>query len=142
MSGMHRSKAETRILDQYWKPGTCSVREILDSLPEDERVAYATVQTLVYRPEHEGALRRVRKIGNARRFESLVRWTLVGCLALLAPTMLMAQHGNVLGEDVRPFVRVGTPKVVLAHVQIIDGTGGAASADRNVYLTDGKITAI
>jgi hypothetical protein len=71
-----------------------------------------------------------------------VRWTLVGCLALLAPTMLMAQHGNVLGEDVRPFVRVGTPKVVLAHVQIIDGTGGAASADRNVYLTDGKITAI
>jgi hypothetical protein len=45
------SKAETRILEQYWKLGPCSVREILDSLPEEERVAYTTVQTLVYRLE-------------------------------------------------------------------------------------------
>jgi predicted transcriptional regulator len=34
------SKAELRVLEQYWKLGTCSVREILESLPEDERVAY------------------------------------------------------------------------------------------------------
>jgi Penicillinase repressor len=40
------SKAETRILEQYWKLGTASVREVLESLPEDERVAYTTVQTL------------------------------------------------------------------------------------------------
>ena len=51
MSRMRLSKAETRILQQYWKLGTCPVREILDSLPEDERVAYTTVQTLVYRLE-------------------------------------------------------------------------------------------
>ena len=62
------SRAETRILEQCWKLGTCSVREILDSLPEDERVAYTTVQTLVYRLEHKGALRRVKKIGNAQLF--------------------------------------------------------------------------
>jgi predicted transcriptional regulator len=62
------SKAETRILEQYWKLGTCSVREILDSLPEDERVAYTTVQTLVYRLEQKGALRKVKKIGNAQLF--------------------------------------------------------------------------
>ena len=68
MSGVRLSKAETRILEQYWKLGTCSVREILDSLPEDERVAYTTVQTLVYRLEHKGALRRVKKIGNAQLF--------------------------------------------------------------------------
>jgi predicted transcriptional regulator len=55
------SRAETRILEQYWKRGTCSVREILDSLPEDERVAYTTVQTLVYRLEQKGALRKVKK---------------------------------------------------------------------------------
>ncbi len=66
------SKAETRILEQYWKLGTCSVREILDSLPEEERVAYTTVQTLVYRLEHKGALRRVRKIGNAQLFEPAI----------------------------------------------------------------------
>src|SRR5438094_9803073 len=63
------SKAETRILEQYWKLGTSSVREILDSLPEDERVAYTTVQTLVYRLEQKGAVRRVKKIGNAQLFE-------------------------------------------------------------------------
>ncbi len=72
MSRMRLSKAETRILEQYWKLGTSSVREILDSLPEDERVAYTTVQTLVYRLEHKGALRRVKKIGNAQLFEPAI----------------------------------------------------------------------
>jgi BlaI family transcriptional regulator, penicillinase repressor len=62
------SKAETRILEQYWKLGTSSVREILESLPEEERVAYTTVQTLVYRLEQKGALRKVKKIGNAQLF--------------------------------------------------------------------------
>lgn len=72
MSSMRLSKAETRILEQYWKLGTCSVREILDSLPDEERVAYTTVQTLVYRLEHKGALRRVKKIGNAQLFEPVI----------------------------------------------------------------------
>src|SRR4029077_5278670 len=72
MSRMRLSKAETRILEQYWKLGTCSVREILDSLPEDERVAYTTVQTLVYRLEQKGALRKVKKIGNAHLFEPAI----------------------------------------------------------------------
>ena len=63
------SKAEARILEQCWKLGTCSVREILDSLSEDERVAYTTVQTLVHRLEQKGAVRRVKKIGNAQLFE-------------------------------------------------------------------------
>src|SRR3977135_175099 len=63
------SKAETRILEQYWKLGTASVREVLESLPEEERVAYTTVQTLVYRLEEKGALRKVKKIGNATLFQ-------------------------------------------------------------------------
>ena len=66
------SKAETRILEQCWKLGTCSVREILESLPEEERVAYTTVQTLVYRLEEKGALRKARKIGNAQLFEPAI----------------------------------------------------------------------
>lgn len=69
---MRLSKAEARILQQYWQLGTSSVREILDSLPEEERVAYTTVQTLVYRLEQKGALRRVRKIGNAQLFEPVI----------------------------------------------------------------------
>jgi len=63
------SKAEARVLEQCWKLGTCSVREILDSLPDEERVAYTTVQTLVRRLEQKGAVRRVKKIGNAQLFE-------------------------------------------------------------------------
>ena len=72
MAGTRLSKAEARILEQYWKLGTCSVREILESLPEEERVAYTTVQTLVYRLEQKGALRRVKKIGNAQIFEAAI----------------------------------------------------------------------
>src|SRR6266403_4515555 len=66
------SKAETRILEQFWKLGTSAVREILNSLPEDERVAYTTVQTLVYRLEEKGAVRKVKKIGNAQLFEAVI----------------------------------------------------------------------
>ena len=66
------SKAEARILEQFWKLGTASVREILESLPEDEQVAYTTVQTLVYRLEQKGALRKVKKIGNAQLFEPAI----------------------------------------------------------------------
>jgi BlaI family penicillinase repressor len=66
------SKAETRILEQFWKLGVSSVREILDSLPDYERVAYTTVQTLVYRLEEKGALKKVKKIGNAQLFQPVL----------------------------------------------------------------------
>jgi BlaI family penicillinase repressor len=66
------SRAETRILEQFWKLGTSSVREILECLPDEERVAYTTVQTLVYRLEQKGAVRRVKRIGNAQLFEPAI----------------------------------------------------------------------
>jgi predicted transcriptional regulator len=72
MTKARLSKAEARILEQYWKLGVSSVREILDSLPEEEQVAYTTVQTLVYRLEAKGALRKVKKIGNAQLFEPAI----------------------------------------------------------------------
>jgi BlaI family transcriptional regulator, penicillinase repressor len=68
MSQARFTPAERRILEQFWKLRTCSVREILDSLSDEERVAYTTVQTLVYRLEEKGALRKVKKIGNAQLF--------------------------------------------------------------------------
>ena len=66
------SKAEARVLQQFWTLGPSSIREVLDSLPEDERVAYTTVQTLVYRLEQKHALRRVKRIGNAQVFEPAI----------------------------------------------------------------------
>lgn len=66
------SPAESRILEQCWSLGACSVREILESLPVDEQVAYTTVQTLVMRLEAKGALRKVKKIGNAQIYEPAI----------------------------------------------------------------------
>src|SRR5262249_49659088 len=106
------SKAETRILEQFWKLGTASVREILESLPEDERVAYTTVQTLVYRLEEKGALRKVKKIGNAQLFqpainESQYRSRLVGDLLDLfggSPRLLVSnllENGALTLRDLK-----------------------------------------
>ena len=67
MNRAQLSRAEIRILEQFWKLGTCSVREILDGLPEEERVAYTTVQTLVCRLEEKGAVRKVKKVGGLAR---------------------------------------------------------------------------
>jgi len=65
------------------------------------------------------------------------------CLTALAySASAHAQRADVLGPEVRKYLRVGTPKVVLEHVQVIDGTGAAPSPDRNVTLEGGKITAI
>ncbi len=75
MTKARLSKAETRVLEECWKLGTCSVRELLESLPEEERVAYTTIQTLVYRLEEKGALRKVKKIGNAQLFEPAINQT-------------------------------------------------------------------
>jgi predicted transcriptional regulator len=72
MSKARLSKAESRVLEQFWRLGTCSVREILDSLPEDEQVAYTTIQTLVYRLEQKGAVHKVKKIGNAQLFAASI----------------------------------------------------------------------
>ena len=49
---------------------------------------------------------------------------------------------DALGPAVRKYVRVGTARVVLEHVQVIDGTGTAPMPDRNVSIENGKITAI
>lgn len=63
------SKFELRIMRALWERGSSSVREIVESFPEKRRPAYTTVQTIVYRLEAKGALRRTRKISNAHIFE-------------------------------------------------------------------------
>jgi BlaI family penicillinase repressor len=65
------SKLDLRILEALWAHGKASIREIQEAFPEP-RPAYSTIQTIVYRLEAKGALRRVRKIGNADIFEPLV----------------------------------------------------------------------
>jgi len=62
--------------------------------------------------------------------------------AIGAGTLAHAQRVDALGPQVRKYLRVATPKVILEHVQVIDGTGAAPSADRNIHIADGRITAI
>ena len=57
------SKLELQIMDAFWSRGASSVREIQESLPEKDRPAYTTVQTIVYRLEVKKAVRRLKKIG-------------------------------------------------------------------------------
>jgi predicted transcriptional regulator len=65
------SRLELQILEVLWTRGHLSVREIQEGFPEP-RPAYTTVQTMVYRLEAKGALRRTRKVGNAHIFEPLI----------------------------------------------------------------------
>ena len=66
------SKLEHQIMDALWSRGASSVREVLEAFPEKGRPAYTTVQTMVYRLEDKGAIRRTKKIGNAHIFEAVI----------------------------------------------------------------------
>jgi BlaI family transcriptional regulator, penicillinase repressor len=66
------SKLEHQIMEALWGRGASSVREILEAFPEKGRPAYTTVQTMVYRLEEKGAIRRTKKIGNAHIFEAVI----------------------------------------------------------------------
>lgn len=66
------TKFELEIMHAFWELGRASIREIQESLPEDKRPAYTTVQTIVRRLEDKGAVQKVKKIGNAFIFEPVV----------------------------------------------------------------------
>jgi len=58
---------------------------------------------------------------------------LAGSLALLAQT---------ISPQLRGFVKVDAPVVVLAHVRVIDGTGAVARGDQTVVISRGKIESV
>jgi len=49
---------------------------------------------------------------------------------------------STLAPGVQKYVRVNSPRVVLTHVRIIDGTGKPPMEDQNVIIEGGKISAI
>ncbi|HEX5424925.1 MAG TPA: BlaI/MecI/CopY family transcriptional regulator [Candidatus Acidoferrales bacterium] len=66
------TRFELQLLEKLWELGPVSVREIQESLPEADRPAYTTVQTMIYRLERKGAVKRLKKIGNAHVFEAVL----------------------------------------------------------------------
>ena len=66
------TRFELEVMHAMWDIGAASVREVQEQLPEKRRPAYTTVQTIVRRLEEKGAVRRVKKIGNALIFEPVI----------------------------------------------------------------------
>ena len=64
--------AELNVMQLLWDDGSAAIRELLEKYPGKRRPAYTTVQTLVYRLEEKGAIRRTRKIGGAHIFEAVI----------------------------------------------------------------------
>lgn len=62
-------------------------------------------------------------------------------LLLAIPLTTLAQSPE-LSKTGQEFVRVQAPRIVLAHVRVIDGTGGPAAEDQNVVIEGARITAI
>ena len=111
-SQLKLTKLELEIMDAVWALGSASVREIQEKLPERKRPAYTTVQTIIYRLEEKGAVRRVKKIGNAHIFEAVVtrkaahRRLIDDLLHVFggSPRLLVAQlveTGQLTLEDIR-----------------------------------------
>jgi predicted transcriptional regulator len=66
------TKPELQIMEALWTRGACSIREIHEALPARGRPAFTTVQTVVYRLEKKGALRRLKRISNATIVEAVI----------------------------------------------------------------------
>jgi BlaI family penicillinase repressor len=103
---------ELHIMESLWNQGRLSIREVQEGFPEAERPAYTTIQSSVYRLEEKGAVRRVRKIGNAHIFEAVVSRRDAGgrliddLLSLFGgrtqPVMAhLAESGKVTLDDIR-----------------------------------------
>ena len=72
---MKLTRFEHEVMEAFWaKEGDppLSIREVHERLGSRKPLAYTTVQTIVGRLEAKGALRRVRKVGNAHLFEPVV----------------------------------------------------------------------
>ena len=109
------SKAEMQLLEQMWKLGPASVRDIQESLPEKKRPAYTTVQTMINRLEAKEAVRRTRKIGNALIFEAILTRE-------AAYRRVMRELLEIFGGSVEPVVShlVDTGKLSLEDVRELE----------------------
>jgi BlaI family transcriptional regulator, penicillinase repressor len=105
------TKLELQILETLWAQGKASIREIQEAFPEP-RPAYTTIQTTVYRLEGKGAVRRLKKVGNAHIFEPAVARDVARVRLLdeilsffggrAQPMMAqLAESGKLTREDVR-----------------------------------------
>ena len=63
-------------------------------------------------------------------------------LAVMLLFAEIAVEAQTFSPEVKPFVKVSAPKVVLTHVRVIDGTGAAPREDQTVIISGGKIESL
>ena len=107
------SALELRIMSELWTRGACSIREIHEAVARREKPAYTTVQTMVYRLEVKGAVRRVRKIGNAHVFEATTSRASV-------QTRLLKELLGLFGGNARPVMAHLVEMGKISHEDIED----------------------
>ena len=111
------SPLELKAMEALWKLGRASIREILEQLPVSKKLAYTTVQTLVFRLEAKGAVRKLRKIGNAHIFVPVItrrqayRRLVSDFLELFSGSPLpvmshLAETGKLTLEDLRELEKI------------------------------------
>src|SRR5215831_16134754 len=71
-SSVKLTRLELEVMEILWRLGQAAVREVQEALPETKRPAYTTIQTIIRRLEQKGAVRQVKKIGNAFVFEPTI----------------------------------------------------------------------
>ena len=91
------TRYEMNLMEALWCLGKASVREVQEALPKSRRGAYTTIQTMIYRLEEKGAVRRVKKIGNAWVFEAAVSKS-------AAYRRLMDEFLTLFGGSARPLM--------------------------------------
>ena len=72
MTNIRLSRLEIEVMEHFWRMEQASVREVFESIPERQRPAFTTVQTITQRLEQKGALVRAGKVGNALVFRPAV----------------------------------------------------------------------
>jgi BlaI family transcriptional regulator, penicillinase repressor len=72
MANVRLTRLEFIIMETLWKRGQASIREMLEGFPAKKRPTYSTVQTMVYRLEAKGAVKRIRMSGNFHMFEPAI----------------------------------------------------------------------
>ena len=94
------TSSELRLMEEFWRHGRLSIREVQESFPAKKRPPYTSVQSAINRLEERGAVRRVRKIGNAHMYEAAIS--------------AQEARGNVLDDLLRLFG--GRAQTVMAHL--------------------------
>ena len=127
------TRFELDVMSALWNLGTASVREIQEQLPSQKRPAYTTVQTIVYRLEEKGAVRRLKKIGNAHVFEPVIT-------RKAAHHRLINELLDLFGGSARPLMAhlVEIGKLTMDDIKELEGDLAEPAESKNEKKTRGR----